>query len=222
MGAPAIAMHRRTQEQRSSATRARILDATLECLAELGYADTTTIVVAERAGVSRGAQLHHFPTRAALISAAVQFLFARLTDSYEAAFAHVAPGAERVSAAVDLLWEIFQDARLTAVLELYVAARTDEELRRELVPIADRHHENVLRMARGYFPDAAANPAFAALLDVVLDALQGLAVRRLVTADPTTLGASVALVKNIARRAIADLSPPRRDGTRSAYAKKKE
>jgi AcrR family transcriptional regulator len=221
MGALATTMHRRTQEERSSATRARILEATLECLAELGYADTTTIAVAERAGVSRGAQLHHFPTRAALISAAVQFLFARLTDSYESAFAHVAPGAERVGAAVDLLWEIFQDARLTAVLELYVAARTDEELRRELVPIAERHHENVLRTARGYFPDAAANPAFAALLDVVLDALQGLAVRRLITSDPITLGASIALVKEIARRAITDF-PPRRDTTRPTYPKKKE
>lgn len=202
---------RRTQEERSSTTRARILEATLECLAELGYAGTTTIVVAERAGVSRGALLHHFPTRAALISAAVQFLFARLTERYERAFAKVSPGVERVGAAVDLLWELFQDARLTAVLELYVAARTDIELRRELAPIADRHHENVLGMARRYFPEAAAaNPAFPAVLDVVLDALQGLAVRRLVTTDPKRLRASVALVKDIARRAIADASTSRR------------
>jgi len=205
MGATAIAVHRRTQEERSHAMRARILEATLECLAELGYAGTTTIVVAEHAGVSRGAQLHHFPTRASLISAAVQHLFAQLTERYERGFTRVPAGAERIGAAVDLLWEIFQDARLTAVLELYVAARTDEELHRELVPIAERHHEKVLRLARGYFPDASLDgQAFAALLDVVLDALQGLAVRRLVTSDPKTLRISVELVKEIARRAISE------------------
>jgi len=203
MGATAITAHRRTQGERSHATQARILEATLECLAELGYAGTTTIVVAERAVVSRGAQLHHFPTRASLISAAVQHLFAQLTDRYERAFTRVPAGAERIGAAVDLLWEIFQDARLTAVLELYVAARTDEELHRELVPITERHHEKVLRLARGYFPDTALDDdAFAALLDVVLDALQGLAVRRLVTSDPKTLRITVELVKEIARRAI--------------------
>ncbi|MBI3769865.1 MAG: TetR family transcriptional regulator [Deltaproteobacteria bacterium] len=204
MAVVAIASRRRTQEERSTSTRGRILEAALACLAELGYAGTTTIVVAERAGVSRGAQLHHFPTRASLISATVQYLFTQLTAAYATAFARVAPGSDRVAAGVDLLWEIFQDPRLTAVLELYVAARTDNELRRELLPIAARHHENVLRLARGYFPEAAAaNPRFAELLHVVIDALQGLAVRRLVTARPKTLASTVALVKNIARRALA-------------------
>jgi AcrR family transcriptional regulator len=203
MGTVAVARTRRTQEERSTTTRGRILDAALECLAELGYAATTTIVVAERAGVSRGAQLHHFPTRAALISAAVQSLFTQLTAAYAEAFARVAPRSDRVAAAVDLLWKIFQDPRLTAVLELHVAARTDDELRRELVPIAERHHADVLRLAREYFPQAAAtNPRFAEVLDVVLDTLQGLAVRRLVTAHPRALAPTVTLVKDIARRAI--------------------
>lgn len=218
MSVAVVPVPRRTQEERSNTTRARVLEATLACLDELGYAGTTTIIVADRAGVSRGALLHHFPTRAALISAAAQFLFARLTDRYERAFAKVAPGAERVGAAVDLLWALFQDVRLTAVLELYVAARTDTELRRELAPIAERHHEHVLRMARGYFPDAAAaNPAFPAVLDVVLDALQGLAVRRLITTDPKRLRASVALVKDIAHRAITAASTSRRRRGRRAH-----
>lgn len=199
----AAVARRRTQEERSTSTRGRILEATLECLAELGYAGTTTIVVAERAGVSRGAELHHFPTRAALISAAVQYLFTQLLATYEEAFARVPAGSDRVGVGVDLLWQIFQDARLTAVLELYVAARTDDELRRELIPIAARHEENVLRLARGYFPEAARNPRFEELLHVVIDTLQGLAVRRLVTTRPKTLAATVVMVKDIARRAIA-------------------
>ena len=80
---PAAPARRRTQEERSAATQTRLLDAAVECLVELGYGATTTTVVAERAGVSRGAQLHHFATRADLVGAAVQHVFAGLTEDYD-------------------------------------------------------------------------------------------------------------------------------------------
>ena len=115
---------RRTQEERSTTTQRKILDATLQCLTTVGYAGTTTTIVAEHAKVSRGAQLHHFPTRSVLIGAAVQHLFDNLRQAYERAFARLPPDVARVGAAIDLLWKISQDPRLTAVLELHVAART--------------------------------------------------------------------------------------------------
>ncbi len=65
---------RRSQAQRSAATREALLDATIACLVEDGYANTTTSKVAERAGVSRGAHLHHFQTRSALVAAATSAL----------------------------------------------------------------------------------------------------------------------------------------------------
>ena len=134
---PTTAMaRRRTQAERSAATQARLLDAALECLVELGYAGTTTTVVAERAGVSRGAQLHHFPTRAALVAAAVEHLYARLTDAYQAGFARRPRGADRLRAAIDLLWSMFTEPRYAAVLELFTAARTDRRAARP--PAADR------------------------------------------------------------------------------------
>jgi len=68
---------RRTQAERTASTRARLLDATLECLCDLGYARTTTPEIARRAGLSRGAQLHHFPTKAELVTGAIEHLFAR-------------------------------------------------------------------------------------------------------------------------------------------------
>ena len=66
---PAAASQRRTQAERSATTQGKLLVAALECLVEHGYGGTTTTLVAERAGVSRGAQLHHYPTRAALVAA---------------------------------------------------------------------------------------------------------------------------------------------------------
>ena len=171
---------RRTQAERTAATRALLLDAALDCLSELGYAATTTTVVAERAGVSRGAQLHHFPTRAALVAAAVQHLYARLTEEYQRAFARTAAKGDRMRDAIDLLWSMFLKPRYAAVLELFTAARTDRELLREIAPIAERHEANVFRLARDYFPAAAASPHFDAALSLVLDAMQGMAVTRFV------------------------------------------
>ena len=68
---------RRTQAERSATTQRLLLDATVACLVELGYGGTTTAAVAERAGVSRGAQLHHYGTRQRLMGAAVEHLAAR-------------------------------------------------------------------------------------------------------------------------------------------------
>jgi AcrR family transcriptional regulator len=171
---------RRTQAERSAGTRALLLDAALDCLAELGYAGTTTTVVAERAGVSRGAELHHFPTRAALVAAAVQHLYARLTEEYRRGFERIAPEADRVRAALDLLWSLFVKPRYAAILELFVAARTDRELRQKLAPVSARHEANVFRLAHQYFPAAAGDSRFSAALSLILDAMQGMAIARFV------------------------------------------
>jgi AcrR family transcriptional regulator len=197
--------YRRTQEERSTETRRRVLDAALVCLADLGYAGTTTTVVAERAGVSRGAQLHHFPTRASLVSGAVQHLFASLRDEYERTFAALPAGRKRVEAAIDLLWAVFQDPRLAAVLELYVAARTDPNLRAKLAPVAARHEEDVVRLARRLFPElAAASGRFEAALELALDALQGLAVRRLARPDEAATRRTLSLLKTMATSVLAE------------------
>jgi AcrR family transcriptional regulator len=190
---------RRTQRERSAETRARVLDAALECLSRAGYRGTTTTAVTERAGVSRGAQLHHFPTRTALVSAALRRLYAELTEHYEKAFASLDPRADRLDAAVELLWRVMRDPRLDAAVELTVAARTDAELRREVAAVARAHRENIGRLARAYFPEAASAPDFEARVDLVLDALQGLVLRCRLHGEGIGVAAhSLALVKALA------------------------
>src|SRR6185503_20711778 len=77
---------RRTQQARRAATQGALLDATLDALVELGYGATTTLEVERRAGVSRGARIHHFPTKALLLASAVDYLYEHLGDHYEQAF----------------------------------------------------------------------------------------------------------------------------------------
>ncbi len=171
---------RRTQAERRARTRGRLLDSAIECLVEFGYGGTTTTVVADRAGVSRGAQLHHFPTRADLVAAAVEHLFERMRQEYR----EVLSPAEGIDlkAAVDLLWSVFEKPNFAAVLELYTAARTDAELRDRLTPVADAHQRLVHELARDYFPDADRDE-LDNVLRTILDAMQGMAIDLFLSGD---------------------------------------
>src|SRR5262245_24013110 len=102
---------RRTQQERREATRTALMRATVECLVELGYSATTTLEVERRAGVSRGARIHHFATKAVLLASAVDHLYGQLGDHYEQAFGHAQPGAtdaERLSSGLRLLFSVYR------------------------------------------------------------------------------------------------------------------
>jgi AcrR family transcriptional regulator len=212
-GASTTPAKRRTQEERSASTQGRLLDAAVACLVELGYGATTTTVVAERAGVSRGAQLHHFATRAELVGAAVQHVFTGLTEDYRAGFARVAESKDRVRGAIALLWSMYLQPRHLAALDLYLAARTDAELRAVLAPIAARHRDNVLALARAYFPEAAASqPRFDAVIDLVLNTMLGMVLSRGMYGERPADKAVLAEIERIAR----DLTTPAPAATRVA------
>lgn len=183
---------RRTQEERSSETRARLLDATIECVLELGYAKTTTTEVADRAGVSRGAQLHHFPTKDELVLAALEHLFARRETEFRAAFARLPQGAHRPSAALDLLWKIIDSGSFHAWLELAVAGRTDATLGRRVRELGARTAQVVERTFRELFPPpSTANPFFEVAPRFAFAMLQGLALDRLLVPPSRVQAAEV-------------------------------
>ncbi len=121
------------QAERRRITRGKLLDATIESLIDLGYPRTTTVEVGERAGLSRGAQLHHFPSRADLLVAAIEHLADERSKEFEAALKErLDQGDEPIDAMVDMLWAMFSDPLYWATIELMVAARTDPELLEKL------------------------------------------------------------------------------------------
>jgi AcrR family transcriptional regulator len=196
---------RRTQEERSASTRTRLLDATIECLSDLGYARTTTTEIAERAGVSRGAQLHHFPTKAELVTTAVEHLFEKRTEEFRRVFATLPASVERTAAAVDLLWSIVSGSTFHAWLELVVAARADAELRKTVAAIGRRFAENVDRTYRELFPAAAGANPFLDLAPIFTFALlQGLALDKISGADESKIAMILSLLKGLAAMAIPD------------------
>jgi len=119
---------RRTQSERTASTRRRALDAAVTCLAQEGFAATTTIRVAEIADLSRGGMLHHFPTRTALLSAVLEDIEQRLRQLRRRGLARIPKDADPFIALTRVTWESYQGEEAIALLELMMAARGDSEL----------------------------------------------------------------------------------------------
>ena len=164
----------RTQAERSATTQQALLDATIRCLVEEGYANTTTARVAELAGVSRGAHLHHFQTRSALVAAAVEHLRVRRAEELMAAADALPSGPERVTQALDLLWRSYTSPLFQGALDLWSAGRTDAELRSHLVKIERDFDRQTMELARRLFPQAAERPDFEQLIEMAASTIRGL------------------------------------------------
>lgn len=180
MSSPTIRGPRRTNAERSAATQARLLDATIECLVERGWAGTSTTEIVRRAGVSRGAQVHHYPTKEDLVLAAVEHLVDRRIREFEATFADLPADLRTPAAAMRVLYDECFKSTYEPWLELAVAARTDAALHERFAQFEARFFETALATFRGLFPDAAANPSFARVaLRLTFSVLEGLATSRL-------------------------------------------
>jgi AcrR family transcriptional regulator len=166
---------RRSQAERSAATREALLDATIACLVDDGYANTTTSRVAERAGVSRGAHLHHFQTRQALVAAAMERLAERRGAELLAAAESLPDGRERLVQGLDLLWASYANPLFQAALGLWSHARTDPDLREGLVPVERRLDRQTLEVSKRLFPTIAEQPDFERLIEMAVSTARGLA-----------------------------------------------
>jgi AcrR family transcriptional regulator len=180
----------RTQAERRATTRAALLDATVACLAERGYAGLTTTEIVRRAGVSRGAQVHHFPTKEGLVIAAIDHLLELRLEEYAKAFAALPDDQRDTGTALELLWTMFTGPTFTAWLELVVASRTDPPLKAELRTVTARFDERVGELFAELYPEQVPDPAAAApIMQFVFAVLEGLAVQHLLDLDdaPTVL-----------------------------------
>ena len=167
---------RLTQDQKTAETRRRLLDAAVLCLIDRGYANTTTSEIAERAGLSRGAQLYHFPRKEELIAGAVEHLFELMFGEMKEKVSRLTNENDRRATAIDLLWEICNGRLATAWLELVVASRTDSYLRESVSAVNDRVALFIDQSFKELFPrPAAAGADYELIPQVVVLILEGMA-----------------------------------------------
>ena len=171
---PTSAPARRTQQERREATRNALLEATIQCLVQQGYAGTTTRAVAERARVSPGALQHHFASKQELVAEAVGYLSSKLTAQLiEQGVPSASSRRQVTEQLLDYLWQTLNGPLIAAATELGVAARTDPFLRERLVEVQRQALEMVPLAARRLFPEQAARPDFIGLISTVLAAMRG-------------------------------------------------
>jgi len=173
-----------TQAERTAATCERLLDATVATLVERGYRGTTTPEICKRAGVSRGAQLHHYPTKEALVAAAVEHVLTKRLAEVQARLANAPSGVLDLEDAGAFLWSVYSGATFYAWLELVVAARTDEGLRPIVAALDARFAARAERMCAHFLLPYVEDPReIAATTRLILAIFDGLAMHRVLVKD---------------------------------------
>lgn len=181
---PEAARAPRTQQQRRDETRRALLDAAVESLIEVGFARTTTLEVQRRADVSRGALLHHFPSKAELLVAAIAHLAEMRAAELKQLAAGLPEGRARTDAVLGLLWQCFSGTFFQVTMELRTAARTDPELRAVLVSAEKTLRDGIIKQAKTLFgKDVADHPGLERALDMTLQLMIGAAMSAVLHED---------------------------------------
>ena len=175
---------RRTQAERREGTIGALLDATVACLAERGYAATSTAAVCAEAGVSQGALFRHFPTRQALLVATAEHVAASNVADFRATVGAEVGTVDDVVAVLHRLRAIVLSPANQTWRELLVAARVDADLRAALLPARESLQARMLAVATELWGARLPADDLAAVLSIVVNVLDGLAFSAL-DPDPT-------------------------------------
>jgi len=165
------------QAQKSALTRTQITEAAIRCFVEYGYSQTTTTLIAEKAGLSRGAMLHHFPSKLAVVSAAVEYLHAKRLRAFRKAVNKPSVNGDHLRQSLDAYWAHVHHPMFVAFFELAVAARTDKELAAILRPAQEAFEREWYDAAVEVFPEwKGRGTKFDIALDLVHYVLEGMAI----------------------------------------------
>jgi AcrR family transcriptional regulator len=220
---------RRTQAERSAATRTVLLDSAIKCLFENGYGTTSTITVAERAGLSRGAMLHQFPTKSDLMAFVVEAVFEQEVELYHQLLNGITDPRERLLAYPQAVWTVLSRPAGVAVLEIIQGSRSDAALAEKLAPTQARIAAFIRKEMESEFPKG---PSMA-LLELIVGAVRGVSIQKVLTPDSEGVNGAIPLLQELLRigletgglaRAVAKRSAPANptdDGPGPANAAKK-
>ncbi|MDN5582532.1 MAG: TetR/AcrR family transcriptional regulator [Corynebacterium sp.] len=164
------------QQERSRVTRRRLLEAALDTLSDDGFPATTVSAVAARAGVSRGAAQHHFPTRDSLVEAALEEFFSERTQQLRRSVADLSTGSNGapVTEVLELVFGFFSNRPFHAALHIWAAASTDASLRELIIPAEARYGREVYQLTGLALNADLSDQRTRRLLGLTLDVARGL------------------------------------------------
>lgn len=190
------------QAIKSAKTRARLIEATIRCLVKYGYFNTTTLKVAEDAGLSRGAMLHHFENRLQLLQATLIELHHKQLRAFRRSAGTLDHDA---STLLHAYWDQLTRPNFIAFQELAMASRTDKDIAATLEPVRLEFRERWHDLAIELFPEWGDDPkAFRIALALAQSTLEGMAINRLTHGINED---TVKLVLSHLEKVILDLRP---------------
>jgi AcrR family transcriptional regulator len=190
----------RTQQQRREETVARLLDASIDTIIEVGYARASAAVIAKRAQVSDGALFRHFPTMGDFMAATAHEVMRRQLSLFSKRVAEIPADAPALEAAVKIYWDVSANTTNTVMFELLVAARTDEKLRATLHDVLDEYATNIHDTAKALpGADQVAEDTLAALVAILTNSFIGTAIVRAVLPQPEMEDGQIQLLTELMR-----------------------
>jgi AcrR family transcriptional regulator len=189
---------RRSQAERSAVTSAKLIAATITTLYEKGYAATSTTRVAELAGVSRGAMLHHFPTKIHLMAATVYATYESDIAAYQTTIQSVRDQKERLDQLIDTAWACFKSPGGIAQTEVWMASRSDPMLADAVLPVHAKIVSQSMAGLKSVLPAKVASNTniVGPMLTYLVGALRGLSLQHVIGAADEELQAGVDLIKS--------------------------
>ena len=168
------------QAQKSASTRKLIVEAALTCITKYGYAKTTTPIIANEAGLSRGAMMHHFSNRLTVIQAAIEYLHEKRLRAFRRAISTLPKDTPQLHDGLKAYWKHVTHPLYVAFHELAVASRTDKDLAKILRPAQKAFYDEWYTLSYDLFPQWKSDPAALELaMDLVNTTLEGMAIRYL-------------------------------------------
>jgi len=188
----------RTQQQRREETVARLLDASIDTIIDVGYARASAAVIAKRAKVSDGALFRHFPTMGDFMAATAREVMRRQLDAFTKQVAEIPADKPPLEAALTIMRDLTGNPTNTVMYELMVAARTDEKLRATLQEVLTEYAANIYDVAKALpgadrFPD----DTFIALVAIITNTFDGAAIVRAVLPQPEIEANRIALLAKL-------------------------
>ena len=204
MSRPTQNIPRRSQAERSATTIANLIEATIAALHEHGYAATSTSLVAKRAGVSRGAMLHHFPTKVQLMAATVYAAYDQNIDAYRQVLEVQGKLTERLDRLIDTAWTCFKSPSGIAETEIWMATRSDVNLAAAVLPV----HAAIVAQSAANLEEligdriAGSGVTNTQILTYMVAALHGLALAHTLGTPQSDVDMAVSLIKKTVRSLV--------------------
>ena len=196
----AITKIRRTQAERTEATKQALIHSAIKLLNSHGYAGATLALIAEDAGVSRGSILHQFGTRAALMIEVVKWVYAEEYALYGELIPKSPHRGHKLSDWPLIVWKVLSRPSATAVVEILQGSRSDADLAEQLRPVQTQIEQSSMSALQAMHAMHVNNPRDRAIIRVVVAAVRGLSLQTL-TVDPADLEFAMQMLNDLVRMA---------------------